>query len=98
MDAGYPLIRKTQIKYVMLEVFYSNYYLEKGKIDNSGFRLYLTQTKRTNEIGILQLTSDNSPLSLQIPGRSNEFRYSVICYPQCTDVFCIFIFQSSYCE
>jgi dopamine beta-monooxygenase len=70
----------------MLEIYYNNIHQMKGKLDNSGIRLYVTPSLRQNDVGVLSVTTDASPLSLQIPGKSKHFHVSIICYPQCTEV------------
>ena len=90
--AGYKLLKKNETKFILLELYYKNQHHLKDKIDNSGIRLYMTPTLRQNDIGILSITSDSSPLSLQIPGNSKHFHYSIICYPQCIEVILSFLF------
>jgi hypothetical protein len=80
-------MKKNDTKYVLLEFYHKNPLKLANKTDSSGIRLYLTPDNFENEIGIFSLTSDGSPLNLQIPPKSEDFRHSILCYPQCSEKF-----------
>lgn len=68
---------------------YDNPELKTGIIDDSGVKLYLTEQLREHDLGLMLLGNDGNSMTLQIPPQSNEFTFTSICYPQCTQV-CIF--------
>ena len=72
---------------MLLEFYHKNPLNLKNKTDSSGLRLYMTPDSFSNDIGVLAITSDSSPLSLQIPANSKHFYHSIICYPQCVEKF-----------
>lgn len=71
---------------------YDNPELKNDIVDKSGLRLYLTKQLRDHDLGLITLGTDGAPMSLQIPPQSNEFTYTSICYPQCTQVI-VLVFQ-----
>ncbi len=65
---------------------YDNPQLKTDIVDNSGIKLYFTNELRQNDLGLLIL-GDDMPLSLQIPPNSENFEFTTICYPECSQLF-----------
>ena len=83
-EAGYRFEART--RYLLIEIHYDNPKFLNDIVDDSGVKLYFTEKLREIDLGLFQLGSDGSPLSLQIPPRSNLFSFTSICYPECTNV------------
>ncbi len=71
---------------MLMEIHYDNPELKNDIIDNSGIKLYFTETLRTYDLGLLVLGSDFTPVSIQIPPQSQNTVFTSTCYPECTEV------------
>lgn len=60
--------------------------MDKNRRDNSGVRLYFTPTLREYDLGLLTTGVDATPMSIQIPGETDELKITHPCYKQCTEV------------
>lgn len=76
-DVGYSLGMKDDPKYVLLQIHYNNPELDKGVVDNSGFRLFCTDKLRRYDAGILEVGTDPSPYHMIPPNVSSFITYGL---------------------
>ena len=86
LNAGVPLGPGEQFDTVLLEIHYNNPNLEAGRIDDSGFLWYYTDTLRTHDIGIMTL---GHPVNTahRVPPNSDNFLVQGYCPNQCTSLW-----------
>ena len=74
-------------KYFMLEIHYDNPELKSGIIDDSGFRLFLTNKLRKYDAGTL-LIGHKVEATMIIPPKTN-WKITGHCMPDCTQKVCL---------
>lgn len=73
-------------KFVLIEMHYDNPRLETGHFDNSGIRLYATQTLRKYDLGVMTFGVNGNDNSIQIPAQTDRLTLRGVCFPQCFEV------------
>ncbi|KAK4475381.1 hypothetical protein MN116_002442 [Schistosoma mekongi] len=97
-EAGIPIGGSRGQEYAVIEIHYNNPNNMTGIIDNSGFRLYITNKLRKHNVGIMELGLVYTPNNF-IPPKQTNFTLAGYCDSQCTDVSLphpngIFVFAS----
>nr|QQY02559.1 dopamine beta-hydroxylase [Cryptocotyle lingua] len=84
-EAGIAIGGVDQSQDVVIEMHYNNPNQVRGKIDNSGFRFFVTSQLRKFDVGVIELGLVYSPRN-SIPPGQKMFKLSGYCGSQCTDL------------
>ncbi|CAH8656547.1 unnamed protein product [Schistosoma intercalatum] len=84
-EAGIPIGGLRGKEYAVIEIHYNNPKIILGIIDNSGFRLYITNQLRKYDVGIMELGLVYTPNNF-IPYNQSKFILAGYCDSQCTDI------------
>ncbi|CAH8671649.1 unnamed protein product [Schistosoma margrebowiei] len=84
-EAGIPIGGLRGKEYAVIEIHYNNPKNISGIIDNSGFRLYITNQLRKYDVGIMELGLVYTPNNF-IPYNQSKFILAGYCDSQCTDI------------
>ena len=69
----------------MISIHYDNNQLQKGRVDNSGIKFYVTPTLRKYDLDLMVLGNMgmNGLLSFTVPPLTDSITFKSICYPEC---------------
>ncbi|XP_064622631.1 DBH-like monooxygenase protein 1 homolog [Lineus longissimus] len=86
-NAGYPVGRPHDPKFMYLEVHYDNQQMLEGLRDNSGLRFRYTSKLRQYDAGVLEIGHTVWWPPMLIPPKAKEFKVNTYCSSQCTKKF-----------
>jgi len=86
-QAGLPMGSASgEIKYVIMQMHYTNPNFETGHLDSSGFEIYYTQQLRANDAGMLVL-GDPLLAQIPIPPKNPNYHIEMTCPEECTSTW-----------
>ena len=85
-DMALPINPTEKEKIFLVEYHYNNANIDRGRTDNSGIKLLLTDKLKKTEIGLLIVNSLTNMGSIQVPPKMESMKISSMCYSGCTNV------------